>query len=231
MIPIKGVEKTSLIDYPGKISAVVFLGGCNFRCPFCHNRELVLDHENLDSIPEEEVLRFLESRREWLDGVVISGGEPTLYKELPGFLEKVKGLGYLVKVDTNGTNPGMLKGLMEKGLVDYIAMDIKGPMEKYQNVAGVSADTERIKESISLVISSDLQHEFRSTILPGLHTKDDVVAMAKMLAGAEKFYLQQFRPRNTLDPELNKAKPFEEKEMRELRDLCREHVETEVRMS
>jgi pyruvate formate lyase activating enzyme len=231
MIPIKGIEKTSLIDYPGRISAVVFLGGCNFRCPFCHNRELVLDHENMDSIPEEQVLDFLKARKDWLDGAVISGGEPTLHKELPGFLEKVKGLDYLVKLDTNGTNPGMLKSLMEKRLVDYVAMDIKGPADKYQKAAGANADMGKIRESISLLIGSDVKHEFRSTIVPGLHTKEDVVAMARMLTGADKFYLQQFRPRNTLDPELNKVKPFEEREMMEFRDLCSEYVETAVRMA
>ncbi len=231
MIPIKGMEKTSLIDYPGKISAVVFLGGCNFRCPFCHNRELVLDYESLDTIPEDEVLQFLEDRKDWLDGVVVSGGEPTLWKELPGFLERIKALGYPVKLDTNGTNPKMLKEVVAKGLVDYIAMDIKGPESSYERICGTNVEFSKIRESIEVIIKSNAKHEFRSTILPSLHTREDVLAMARMVAGGEKFYLQQFRPRNTLDPEFNKVKPFEEKEMRELRDLCREYVETEVRMA
>jgi pyruvate formate lyase activating enzyme len=231
MIAIKGIEKTSLIDYPGKVSAVIFLGSCNFRCPFCHNRELVLEHEKLETLPEQEVLDFLESRRDWLDGVVVSGGEPTICKDLPEFLGKLKGLGFSVKLDTNGTNPRMLREVTEKGLADFIAMDIKGPLSKYGKSSGVEADTQAIMESIEIIIASGIEHEFRSTILPVLHTREDVEEMAKMLSGARKFCLQQFRPRNTLDPEFGKEKPFSEKEMKELRDLCRKHVDTEVRMA
>jgi pyruvate formate lyase activating enzyme len=230
MVVIKGLERTSLIDYPGRVSAVIFLAGCNFRCPFCHNRDLVLEHEKIPTIPEEEILGFLKERSKWLDGVVISGGEPAMHRDLPGFLEKLKGIGYAVKLDTNGTNPEMLRELMEKELLDYIAMDIKGPLEKYEKSSGVEADKGKIKESIKLIINSGIEHEFRSTILPALHTKEDVEAMAKMVKGGRKFYLQQFRPKNTIDPKMEKEKPFGEKEMNEFRELCRKHVDTEVRM-
>jgi len=231
MIPIKGLEKSSLIDYPGKVSAVVFLAGCNFRCPFCHNRELVLSPQGMKSIPENEILDFLGERKKWLDGVVVTGGEPTIYKDLPEFLKKLKGLGYPVKLDTNGSNPKMLKEVMEKGLVNYIAMDIKGPLEKYEKSAGMKANTENIKESIKLIINSGIGHEFRSTVLPELHTKEDVQEMARLVKGADKFYLQQFRPKNTLDPAFEGKRPFSEKEMQEMRELCRKHVDTEVRMA
>ncbi|HJW96755.1 MAG TPA: anaerobic ribonucleoside-triphosphate reductase activating protein [archaeon] len=231
MVGIKGLEKTSLIDYPGRMAAVIFLGGCNFRCPFCHNRELVLEPEKSGSIPEQEVLDFLEGRREWLDGIVVSGGEPTIYRDLPEFFGKLKGLGYPVKLDTNGTNPGMLKELMEKGLVDYIAMDIKGPLESYGKASGASVDTEKIKESIKLIIDSGIEHEFRSTVLPAMHAKEDVEEMAKLVKGANKLYLQQFRPKNTLDPDFEREKPFQESEMLELRDLCAKHADTAVRMA
>ncbi|MCX6814446.1 MAG: anaerobic ribonucleoside-triphosphate reductase activating protein [Candidatus Aenigmarchaeota archaeon] len=231
MIPIKGLEKSSLIDYSGKVSAVIFLAGCNFRCPFCHNRDLVLNPDGTESIPEEEVLQFLKERKKWLDGAVVSGGEPTLHKDLPRFLGKIKELGYPVKLDTNGTNPGMLKEIMERGLADYIAMDIKAPLEKYEKSAGVKTDTKKIRESIRMIIGSGIGHEFRSTVLPALHTKEDVQEMARMVKGARKLYLQQFRPKNTVDPNFGKAKPFSEKEMLELRDLCSRYVNTEVRMA
>jgi pyruvate formate lyase activating enzyme len=231
MIPIKGLEKNSLIDYPGKVSAVVFLAGCNFRCPFCHNRELVLEPEGMESIPEAEVLQLLKERKKWLDGVVVSGGEPTLHKGLPGFLGKIKGLGYPVKLDTNGTNPQMLKEVMDKGLVDYIAMDLKAPLEKYEKSTGVKAGTEKISESIKIIISSGIGHEFRSTVLPALHTKEDVQEMARMVEGGRKFYLQQFRPKNTVDPAFERMKPFSEKEMRELREMCQKYVDTEIRLA
>jgi pyruvate formate lyase activating enzyme len=230
MIPIKGIEKNSLIDYPGRVAAVVFVGGCNFRCPFCHNRDLVLSPEKIESIPEEEILGFLKEREKWLDGVVVSGGEPAMHRDMPGFLEKLKGIGYAVKLDTNGTNPGMLEEVMERGLVDCIAMDIKGPLGEYEKSSGVKPDIRKIQESIKLIINSGIEHEFRSTVLPALHTKEGVEAMAKMVKGGSRFCLQQFRPKNTLDPSFEKEKPFTKEEMIELREMCRRHVKTEVRM-
>jgi len=231
MIPIKGLEKASLIDYPGRMAAVVFLGGCNFRCGFCHNRELVLEHEKLESIPEEEILSFLVDRKDWLDGAVIGGGEPTIHKDLPEFLGKIKELGYPVKLDTNGSNPEMVKELLERGLVDYIAMDIKGPLERYAEICGTGANTQNIRESIRLIIESGIEHEFRSTMLPALHTREDVKEMAKLVKGANVFYLQQFRPKNTLDPGLEKERAFSEQEMKELKEMCGRHVRTELRLA
>jgi pyruvate formate lyase activating enzyme len=229
MLAIKGLEKSSLIDYPGKVSAVVFLGGCNFRCPFCHNRDLVLEPDKTESIPEGELFGFLKERKRWLDGVVITGGEPTIHKELPELLAKIKGLGYPVKLDTNGTNPDMLRELIRNGLVDYVAMDVKGTLGKYGKSSGVEADTGKIQESIRMIIGSGVEHEFRSTVLPALHSREDVEEMARMVKGAGRFCLQQFRPMNTIDPGFGKERPFTKEEMLELRDLCRKHVNTEVR--
>jgi pyruvate formate lyase activating enzyme len=231
MIPIKGLEKSSLIDYPGKVSAVVFLGGCNFLCPFCHNRELVIGQDRLPIIPEKEVLDLLTERKKWLDGVVITGGEPGIHRELPEFLKKIKGLGYPVKLDTNGTNPDMLKELIGNGQLDYVAMDVKGPLAKYDSICGMPVDTRNISESIRLIISSGIAHEFRSTVLPALHSREDVEEMARMVNGGRKFWLQQFRPRNTLDPEFMKERPFTREEMLELRELCRRYVDTDVRLA
>jgi len=231
MADIKGLEKASLIDYPGKVSAVVFLAGCNFRCPFCQNRDLVLTPEKIPSIPEKEILGFLEERKKWLDGVVVTGGEPTIWKDLPEFLRKIKELGYPVKLDTNGVNPKMLRELVERKLVDYIAMDIKGPLEKYEKFSGAEADKQKIRESIKLIINSGIGHEFRSTVLPAIHTKEDVEEMARMVKGGKKFYLQQFRPKNTVDSHFLQERPFTKEEMLGLRDLCRRYVDTEVRMA
>ena len=231
MLQIKGIEKTSLSDYPGRVAAVVFMAGCNFRCPFCHNKDLVLRHEKLDTIPEEDVLAFLKSRREWLDGVVLSGGEPTLCDGLPAFMEKLKGLGYLVKLDTNGTNPRMLEEVIGKGLADYIAMDIKGPLAGYAKASGVQSDIQSMKESIRTIIDSGVEHEFRSTVLPAIHAREDVEAMARLVSGGKRYFLQQFRPKNTLDPNFEKEKPFTAKEMEELKRICGKYVETRVRLA
>jgi pyruvate formate lyase activating enzyme len=231
MIEIKGLQKTSLIDYPGKISSVVFLGGCSFRCPYCFNRDLVLNPEKVKTIPSPEFLAFLNEKRKWLDGVVLGGGEPTTHPDLPGFIRKIKDLGLLVALETNGTNPGMLKRLIGKRLVDYFAMDIKAPLEKYDRVARVKVDKKAIQESISLIISSGTDYEFRSTILPRLHTKEDIISMAKLVKGARIYYLQGFRPLEPLlDPAFHKEKPFSEQEMEGFKKACSKYVRTELRI-
>lgn len=231
MIEIKGLQKTSLIDYPGKISAVVFLGGCNLRCPYCFNRELVLNPERVKTVPREDFFAFLESKRKWLDGVVVGGGEPGIHKDLPDFLAKIKKLGFLVALETNGTNPGMLKRLIKNKLVDYIAMDIKAPLERYEKVVKVKVDTGKIKESIKLIINSTIDYEFRSTILPRLHNKEEIIEMAKLVKGARVYYLQRFRPLEPLlNPAFHREKPFSEQEMEEFKRICSKYVKTELRM-
>ncbi len=227
-LPIKGIQKTSLIDYPGKLSAVIFLGGCNFRCPFCHNSELVLNPEKLPTISEEEVLKFLESRKRWIDGVVFGGGEPTIYNDLPFFIEKIKKLGFPVKLDTNGTNPVMLRQLIRADLLDYIAMDIKAYLSKYEAAAGVKGWIMDVKESVKDIMSSGIPYEFRTTMLPKLHSESDILEIGEWLRGAERFVLQQFRPVNTLDPAYLKEKLYSLEKLESFAEKLRpiiKHVE------
>lgn len=162
----KGLQKVSLIDYPHKICAVVFTGGCNFRCHYCHNPELVLDYQKLPDIPASQILTFLETRKRFLDALCISGGESTLQKELPNFIAQVKQLGFLIKLDTNGTNPAMLKEVIDRKLVDYIAMDIKTTPAKYSKIIGVETNISNLSASIELITGSGITYEFRTTVFP-----------------------------------------------------------------
>jgi pyruvate formate lyase activating enzyme len=207
---IGGLQKTTLIDYPGKVAATVFLTGCNFRCPFCYSSELVLPEKIKQQpvISSQDFFKFLEERKGFLQGVVICGGEPTLNDDLPEFCRRIKKLGYSVKIDTNGSNPEMLKKLIESGLADYVAMDIKAPKEKYDESTGVKVDTEKIQKSIDILKKGKVDYEFRSTIVPGLHTEEDVISMAQWLKGAKKYFLQNFRAEKTLNPEFEKIKPL-----------------------
>ena len=215
---IGGLQKTTLIDYPGKVACTVFLAGGNFRCPWCYSSELVLP-EKIKKQPrifEKEFFKFLRGKKGLLDGVVVCGGEPTINKDLPDFIRKMRKLGFLVKLDTNGSNPEMLKELITKKLVDYIAMDVKAPLglnfqvpsTKYQKATGVKVDLEKIKKSIEIVKNSRIDYEFRSTIVPGIHTKKDIIQMAKDIGPARAYFLQNFRPEKTLNPEFKKLKPY-----------------------
>ena len=204
MVIIKGFVESSFIDYPGKITSVIFTAGCNFYCHYCHNPELV--NPTPPFISDEQVLKKLDFKREWIDGVVITGGEPTLHKDLPRFIEKIKAKGLLVKIDTNGSNPIMLKELIDKKLVDYIAMDVKATLEKYPKVTQEAVIIDDIKQSIMLIKSSGIDYEFRTTILPSLVSEKDLVSMAQMLEGSELFVVQSFRSVVTLD-EAYKTQP------------------------
>lgn len=195
---IGGWQRFSLIDFPGKIAAVLFTQGCPFRCIFCHNEILVEPKKFQDVIPNEDIFSFLKSRKNQLQGVVISGGEPTLHDDLDDFILKIKDMGFAIKLDTNGLFPKKLKPLIDKKLVDYIAMDIKAPLEKYEAIIGVKIDIENIKESISLIINSNLNHEFRTTVLPSFHSKEDVINMAKLIKGSQLYVLQKFIAKNAL---------------------------------
>ncbi|MFH1890678.1 MAG: anaerobic ribonucleoside-triphosphate reductase activating protein [Candidatus Kuenenbacteria bacterium] len=222
---IGGLQKTSLIDYPDKLAAIIFTAGCNFRCGFCYNPELVTQIDKKSFIPEKYILNFLEKRKKVLDGAVITGGEPTMHKDLPEFICKIKKMGYFVKLDTNGTNPKMLEKLINNKLINYIAMDIKGPLGKYRGIAKAKVNTKNIKESIKLIMKSELNYEFRSTILPALHKKQDLERMAKLIKGAEKYYLQKFRLEKKLnDLTFVKYKSYTDKEMKQLTEICKEHV-------
>lgn len=188
---IGGFQKTSLLDYPDLISAIVWTVGCNFRCPFCYNKDLVLG--KVENIVEEEVLSFLNKRKGLLEGLVISGGEPLLQNDIVQFCEKVKKIGYLIKIDTNGIYPEVLQELIDKKLVDYIAMDIKAPKEKYNDLTETKTDIKKIEKSIDIIKKSAPDYEFKTTFIPALLKKEDIIEIAKWLKGAKKFYLQQFK--------------------------------------
>ncbi len=197
---IGGFQKNSLIDYPDKIACVVFTQGCSWQCPNCHNPSLVRPELFRETIPAKRIITYLKRRRKRLDGVVVTGGEPTLQPDLPDFLGQIKELGYLVKLDTNGADPMALQLAIFRRLVDYIAMDVKAPLENYALAAGTRVDTGKIRESISIVMRSGLAHEFRTTVIPGLHTVDELRAVASLVRGAERFVLQEFRSESTLNP-------------------------------
>lgn len=227
---ICGLQKTTLLDFPGHVAATVFTGGCNFRCPFCHNAGLVLpDRLEEASITEDEVMSFLKKRAGILDGVAITGGEPLLHTDMPEFLEKIKNLGYKIKLDTNGSNPKLLKEIVNAGLVDRVAMDIKNAPTEYDKTAGCSVDMEKIEESKDFLLTGTCDYEFRTTVVKGIHTKESIVAAAKWISGAKEYYLQQFKDSgNLIAPDA--FEPFDENEMHELADAVRPFVPTvEVR--
>ena len=220
MSEIKGVIDLSLADWDGKVSSVLFLPYCNFRCPFCQNPALVLHPEKEKTIPFERVEDYLKKQRNWIDGVCITGGEPTLHKELPDLCSKLKEMGFLVKVDTNGTNPTMMKELIEKGLVDYIAMDIKAPLtvEKYSKAIGINAEKllGKVKETMRILIGSKMDYEFRTTVVPTLHEEKDIEEICRAIKGCKKYVLQKFDVslgKTTIDSEFGKLKPFTNEEM------------------
>jgi len=226
---IRGWVRTSLIDYPGKIAAVLFTSGCNFRCPYCQNSELVLHPESLPAIDPVEIFQFLTRRRGLIDGVVITGGEPTLQNGLEHFLRKVKELGLATKVDTNGYRPQVLRELLERGLLDCVAVDIKTSLAKYPLAAGMPVDVRRIEESVGLILSSGVDHEFRTTVVPGIVAPEDVEEIAKLIAGAGKYILQQFRPQVTLDPRFREITPYPAQTLLEMAQAAGRWIDVEVR--
>jgi pyruvate formate lyase activating enzyme len=201
---IKGFIETSFVDWPGRICAVLFLPYCNLRCPFCHNHELVLEPEQFQSIPWEYVEKRLLSLRGWLDGVCITGGEPTLHPDLPELLDQIHQLGFSSKLDTNGTHPEVLRSLISRNLVDYMAMDIKGPLdqETYSRCVGVEPPLAHIKESMELLVSGKVAGEFRTTVVPHIHTSLVLARMAEELRQAPMWRCQEFNPANALDVSL-----------------------------
>ncbi|OGZ79565.1 MAG: anaerobic ribonucleoside-triphosphate reductase activating protein [Candidatus Staskawiczbacteria bacterium RIFOXYB1_FULL_37_44] len=227
---IAGLQKTTLIDYPGKIACVVFLAGCNFRCPWCYSAELVLPEKILKQhrISEAEIFDFLRKRKGLLEGVVICGGEPTINKDLPQFIEKIKKFNYPVKLDTNGSNPKMLKDLVSAKLIDYVAMDIKAPWalkfearnsksEIYEQIMQEGVKMADIEESVEFLKSGKIDFEFRTTVVPGVHKKEDFLEIAKWIGGPEvKYNLQNFRAEKTIDPEFEKIKPYPDAWLKEV---------------
>ena len=219
---IYGWIRTSFIDYPDHVASVLFTGGCSFRCPMCHNADLVLHPESLDMIPLDEVFAFLERRRGLIDGVVFSGGEPTLRNDLPAVLRKAKENGLDIKLDTNGYHPDRLRPLLEEGLLDYIAMDVKSPPEGYARLAGLPAlDFERIATSIHMLRTSGREVEFRTTVVPDWLTQEDIREIGQMLQGAPRYVLQQFRPERTLVAELESLQPYPREVLEAMADSVR----------
>ncbi len=203
-----GFLPNSMLDWPGKICTVLFLNGCNFRCPYCHNPDLVNGRKIPNEVSWSRLAFFLSRRKGWIDGVSISGGEPTLNPELPELCRKIKGIDMLVKVDTNGSRPRAIKELLKRGLVDHISMDIKTSLAKYPEVALRPVDMDSIVESIETIMACGIEHEFRCTVVPGLIEYRDLESIASMLEGAEALILQQFRPEKTLDPDYQALKPY-----------------------
>ena len=223
-----GLQKTTLIDFPGKIASLIFTAGCNFRCPFCHNPELVKPEliKGLDLIKEKDFFDFLDERKKLIDGVSITGGEPTLHDDLINFIEKIKEKGLLVKLDTNGTRPEVLEKLIDKNLLDYVAMDIKAPLNKYEKVVGVKVDLEKIKKSINLIMKNLADYEFRTTIIPNLLSEEDIIDLAKEIKGAKRFYLQQFVNKGKmLVEEYKEIKPYPSKKLEEIRNKIKDNFE------
>ena len=188
---IAGLQKLTMLDYPSKLACIIFTQGCNLRCSYCQNSSLIKIKGDVE-IPEEEIFEFLESRKKYLDGVVITGGEPTIHKDLPEFIKKIKDLGYSVKLDTNGTNPVMLKELIKKKLVDYVAMDVKNVLNEYENVVKVKINIGSIKKSISLLKQGKVKHEFRMTIIKNIHDIFKIVEVQELIGKDEVLFLQNF---------------------------------------
>jgi len=222
---IAGLQRTTLIDYPGKLACVVFLAGCNFRCPWCYSSELVLPLKIVKQprISEKEFFDFLRERQGKLEGVVICGGEPTINKELRKFIEAIKNLGYLVKLDTNGSNPDILKDLVDAKLIDYVAMDIKASLENpvYKNLMTEGTTLENIKESVKILKKNNVDYEFRTTVVDTIHKKEEFIEIAKWIGGPVenpkvKYYLQNFRAEKTIDPEFEEIKPYPDSWLKEV---------------
>lgn len=206
--PIKGFIETSFLDWKGHLSSVIFFAGCNFRCPFCHNSDLVLHWDSLEDVHLEYIILTMRKFKQWVDRVVVTGGEPTIHMGLFSALGYLKREGLQVKLDTNGSSPSVLRGLVSEGLVDYIAMDIKGPLDRYDRWCGVEVNTKKIEESLRFIMEGNVPYEFRMTVVPSLHTEDDVYFVAEYLRAADKFFLQEFKPRRCVDPAYLNVAPF-----------------------
>lgn len=221
---VSGIQKLTLLDYPGKVACTIFTGGCNLRCPYCHNASLALPERERDEFSEDELFTFLKKRVNILDGVAITGGEPLLHSGLPELIKKIKDMGFSVKLDTNGSLPDKLEAIMDTGLVDRVAMDIKGSAENYAKVCGIPGlDISPFKRSIELLMGSEMDYEFRTTLVKGLHTADDIHAIGKHISGYREYYLQGFKDSGDLISG-NGLSAFSDDEMREMLKIARQYV-------
>jgi pyruvate formate lyase activating enzyme len=218
-LPIVGIERLSLSDYPGKLCANLIVPGCNFRCPYCSESELIFDFIPMPKVTEDEVIAFLHPRLGFLDGVCLTGGEPTIHRELPSFLERLKSIGSLVKLDTNGSHTRRLGHVIGRKLVDYVAMDVKVPLKRYVEAVGYRITTEELLDSIQLIRRSGADYEFRTTVVPGIVDGRDLLEIAGTLAGSKRYVLQGFKPGSTLSKECSLVEPYSDTEMRQFVDL------------
>jgi pyruvate formate lyase activating enzyme len=221
---INGFLGVSLIDFPGRICSIVYTSPCNFRCPFCHNPALV--KMNFETLSEDDILADIYDRREFIDAVAVTGGEPVMQPDLPVFLLKIKEMGLLTKLDTNGYETDKIRPLVEKGLVDYIAMDIKTSPGMYVKAAGTEIDPDRIKKSINYIMNCGVDYEFRTTAVPGLVTEEDLKKIAHLIEGAPLYVIQQYENEMTLEPSYKKIRPYTEKQLDEFAEMMRVHVRT-----
>lgn len=228
----KGIEKNSFIEWPDKAVAIAYTAGCNFRCPYCQNKDLALNSENLESIGEEEVIDHLLSRQRWLDGLAVTGGEPTLHSSLPSFAQKVKEEGFDFGLETNGSRPEILREFIEKDLVDRVFLDVKASLEwdKYKKVMGVDNEElfEGVKESIELLQRSEVDHEYRTTVVPGIVNEAGLMSIGEWLGDGAKFYLQQFIPQHTLDPDYENVEPYPEEKLKKIKKKFDEKFDFEA---
>jgi pyruvate formate lyase activating enzyme len=211
--------ETSLLDWEGKISCVLFLSGCNFRCPWCHNKELALGKTE-NKIAIKEILKKFENKKSWIDGFVITGGEPTINKDLKEIISEVKSKGFMVKVDTNGSRPDMIRDIISNGLVDFISMDIKTVLkkDKYDKACGIDINLNAINQTIDILLSSNIGCSFRTTVIPGIVNIDDIKEIIQRVKG-KKYTIQKFIPHNTLNDEYMKVKPYLDEEMRKMEEM------------
>lgn len=214
---IKGFIDTSFIDWKGQLSSVIFTGGCNFRCPYCHNSSIVLNPDSVVNVPFEYIIDHLREFKNWVERVVITGGEPTVNTGLLSIVKQLKNEDIKIKLDTNGSSPAVLKDLTNDGLIDYIAMDIKGPIEQYKRWCGVDVDIKKIEESVEFILEENVDYEFRMTVVPFLHTEKDVYETAAYIKDAKKFFIQEFRPNNTLNPAYAHIRPFSPEKMEKIK--------------
>lgn len=222
---ISGFQKTSLIDYPGKIVSIIFTQGCNFRCPYCYNSELIpSESEQNEYFPLDYIFECLKKRKGLIDGISITGGEPTLQADLYDFLIEVKQMNYKIKLDTNGSNPELLKVLITDKMIDYIAMDIKGPIERYKEITSSNINTSKIQESIKTIQNAGIDYEFRTTVVPGIHSYIDMKAISLLVKDSREFYIQNFRAENTYEQSLMKLNGYTPQKLEEFKDIIKPYV-------
>ncbi len=223
---IVGFIRTTLLDWDGKVACTIYLAECDFRCPYCHNKEIVLNPEEADELDEEKIFNYIQENSDFLDGVVISGGEPTLNKDLPKLIKKLRGMGMKIKLDTNGYHPDVLEDLIGAGYIDKVAMDIKAPLtkERYSAVAGTDIDPELLKRSIKIIMESGIDYEFRTTCSPILIKPEDIEEIGKAIKGAKNYNIQQFRPKICLDDRLEHIDPYKDSVILEMAETAKKYA-------